>query len=82
MHMATRLRSAPRRATNISLPTEMVDAAKQFGINISKACEAGLTVEVKRERERRWIEENTPAMEEWNVWLEKNGLPLSDLPPL
>ena len=57
----------------------MVAAAKELGINLSQACEAGLAAEVHRERVRRWQEENRPAMEEWNRWLETNGMPFADL---
>jgi antitoxin CcdA len=68
---------SPRRATNVSLPSATVAAAKELGINVSKACEAGLAADVKRERERRWKEENRKAIESHNAWVEKHGLPLS-----
>lgn len=66
---------SPRRPTNVSLPTAMVAAAKELGINVSKACEAGLAAEVKKERERRWLEENWAAIESSNAWVEEHGLP-------
>lgn len=53
--------------------------AKALGVNISRACEAGLAVEVQREREERWIAENRAAIQEWNEWVRENGLPLGDL---
>ena len=72
--------SAPsrvRRATNISLDADDVAEAKALGINVSKACEAGLRSELKRVRDAKWIEENRLAMEAWNAWTEIHGLPLA-----
>jgi antitoxin CcdA len=67
---------SPRRPTNVSLPSDTVARAKELGINVSKACEAGLTAEVKKEWERRWKEEHREAIEANNAWVEKHGLPL------
>jgi antitoxin CcdA len=65
-----------RRPTNVSLDARLVEEAKEFGINVSRASEEGLAREVKAERERRFKEENAEAFEEWNRFVEKNGLPL------
>lgn len=79
MRMATRaLRDqSPRKATNVSLPSDTVAMAKELGINVSKACEAGLAAEVKKEWERRWKEEHRDAIEANNAWVENHGLPLA-----
>lgn len=82
MRMATRISrrdDSPRRPTNVSLPSATVAAAKELGINVSKACEAGLSAEVRKEQERRWREENRETMEAWNRWYEENGDPLAHL---
>ncbi len=68
----------PRKATNVSLNSELVAEAKRLGINVSRACEAGLERDVKKAAEAKWLEENRPAMEEWNRWIEKNGIPYSE----
>ena len=65
-----------RRPVNLTLDTAMVAEAKLLGINVSKACEGGLASEVKRERERVWLEENMEAIESTNRWVEEHGLPL------
>lgn len=67
----------PRKSTNVLLDAEMVSEAKAIGINLSRACEAGLAAAVRDERKRRWIEENRDAMEAWGVWHDQNGLPLA-----
>jgi len=65
-----------RRPTNISLDSAMIEDAKELGINISRACEEGLSAEISAERNRRWKEENREAIAEWNAYVAKNGLPL------
>lgn len=66
-----------RKSTNVSLAADLVAEAKALDINLSRACEAGLEAALKKERERRWIEENRAAAEAWNSWTAKNGLPLA-----
>lgn len=63
-----------RRATNLALNPALVEDAKAEGINLSRACEAGLAAELKRVREKRWLEENREAIAEWNEWTARNGL--------
>lgn len=69
--------STPRRATNVSLPTDLVEQARALGISVSRACEAGLADEVRRVREQQWIEENWEAIQSSNRWVEEHGLPLA-----
>jgi antitoxin CcdA len=69
---------ADRRATNVSLPADMVQEAKTLGINLSRACETGLRAALKDERERRWKIENAEGIAAYNEWVEKNGLPFDE----
>lgn len=69
---------AVRRATNISLDTNLLAAAKALGINVSRACEEGLARQVSDERRRRWQEENRGAIDAYNAWIEENGIPLAE----
>lgn len=44
---------------NITLPAELVSAAREYGINISQAAREGLLLAIKREQEvRRLLKEN------------------------
>lgn len=81
--MATRMRASdlpttPRRATNVSLPEALVNAAKEHGVSVSRSCEAGLAAAVKKAREEKWVEDNRACFDFWNDWVEKNGLPLEE----
>lgn len=66
-----------RKATNVSLDAEAIAEARDLGINISKACEAGLVAEISKARAERWKRENSEAIDDWNRWVETNGLPLA-----
>ncbi len=67
-----------RRATNVTLPEALVAMAKVLGVNISQASEAGLAAAVKKAREKKWLEENKAAIEEYNRYIEEHGLTLEE----
>lgn len=70
---------SPRRATNVSLDGEWVAEARALGVNISQACERGLIETVKEARAAAWLEENREALDDWNRYVARNGLPLEKL---
>ncbi|WP_037478903.1 type II toxin-antitoxin system CcdA family antitoxin [Sphingomonas sp. PAMC 26617] len=70
-------RTAFRRPTNVTLDEQLVAAAKDLGINLSRACEQGLSDAVSAERIRRWQEDNRAALEAANAYVAEYGLPLA-----
>ncbi len=70
--------AAPRRATNVTLPEALLRDAREMGINLSQACERGLAAEVVDARRRQWLKENRDAMDAWNRYVAKHGLPLDN----
>ncbi len=76
MNRPTRF-EGPKKATNVSLSAELVDEAKKLGINVSEACQSGLAAQVKQAREAAWKEDNRAAIESWNDYTRKHGLPLA-----
>ena len=80
LHDHSWLQQAPvqefKKATNLTLSTEVLAEAKKLGINISKACDAFLESLVKQEKERLWKQENAKFMAEYNQITEEEGLPL------
>lgn len=66
-----------KRATNVSLPENLVAEARSLGVNVSSACTKGLAADVKKAREDKWITENWDAIQSSNAWVEKHGLPLA-----
>ena len=65
-----------KKATNLTLNTEVLAEAKKLGINISKACDAFLASLVRQEKERLWKLENAKFISEYNQITDEEGLPL------
>ena len=66
-----------RRATNVSLDSELVETARALGINVSRACERGLKREVVGATREQWLKENREAIDGWNAYVREHGLPLA-----
>ena len=66
-----------RKAANLSIDAGLLDEAKALKVNVSRAAETGIADAVRKEKERRWKEENREALESWNRWVKENGLPLA-----
>lgn len=69
--------SSQRRATNVTLPEDLLREAREIGINLSQACERGIAAEVSSAREQRWLVQNREAMDAWNEHITAHGLPLA-----
>lgn len=67
-----------RKAANLSIDAGVLAEAKALSVNISRAAEAGISDAVRKEKERRWKEENRETLESWNRWVEENGIPLAE----
>ncbi|MEW5782528.1 MAG: type II toxin-antitoxin system CcdA family antitoxin [Pseudomonadota bacterium] len=66
--------SAVKKAANLSIRADLLEEARAFKINLSQTLEAALQAEIKKEKERRWREENRAAIEAYNRYVEKHGL--------
>ena len=73
---AARDPDAPKRATNVSLNGALLDQARALGINVSRACERGLALQIAETRAEQWLAENQPAIESSNAYVDRHGLPL------
>lgn len=76
------IRSRPgspgKRATNLTLSADVLEAAKAMDINISQVCDSHLREVVRREQARRWREEHADFIDAYNETIEAEGLPLDD----
>jgi antitoxin CcdA len=70
--------SQTKRATNLSIDAEVIHEGRTLGINLSQTCEIFLRDYIKREKERRWREENAPFFTTYNEMIEKEGLALEE----
>ena len=68
---------ARKRPTNLSLNTGLLEQARALHINISRAAEQGLALQIAEARAKRWRDENKKTIEAWNDYMERQGLPLA-----
>ena len=63
-----------KRATNVSIDSELLDEARELGINLSQTFESHLEVVVRESRAERWKRENAEAIESYNARIARHGL--------
>lgn len=66
----------PKQPTNVSLNSRLLREAKALGINVSRAAERGLALQIAEARAKVWKAENRAAIRAANDYVEKHGLPL------
>lgn len=71
------LDNAPKKATNLSLNSKVLEMAREMGMNISQTVDALLAAEVKRRYWEKWNEENKEAVAAYNARIAREGLPLA-----
>ncbi len=69
--------NAPKKATNLSLNTKVLEAAREMGMNLSQTVDTLLADEVKRRYWAKWNEENREAVAAYNERVATHGLPLA-----
>lgn len=70
--------STGKRATNLSLSTDVLEAAKDLEINLSQVCDSYLREFVRREQERKWRDDHADFIAAYNATVEAEGLPLDE----
>ena len=70
--------AAPKRATNVSLNVDLLAKARELGINVSQACEAGLARQISEIEGKKWLAENAESIRAWAAYVEEHGLPLAE----
>ena len=65
--------NAKKKATNLTINSDLLKKAKSYNINISKHFEIFLVELVKKEAEKEWLKENEEAINKQNERVEKYG---------
>ena len=65
-----------RKPTDLTLDTALLRAARDLGINLSRAAEEGLRRAVAQAQAAQWQRENADALESSNDFVRRQGLPL------
>jgi antitoxin CcdA len=64
---------APKKATNVSINSDLLQQARRLGINLSATFESALREKVRAEQREQWQRENTDAIRTYNQFVEENG---------
>lgn len=65
---------APKKATNLTINSELLAKAKSYKINLSKSFEQHLSALVKEYEANQWKKENAQAIDEYNNRVEESGV--------
>jgi antitoxin CcdA len=66
--------NAPKKATNLSINSDLLNKARGLKINLSATLEQALTIQVRNAERELWAEENKEAIQALNELADKNGL--------
>lgn len=66
--------SAPKKATNLSINSDLLRQAKELNINLSQQVESYLSELVRKAKEQQWLAENAEAIAAYNERMEKDGV--------
>ncbi len=65
---------APKRATNLSVNSDLLNQAKEMDVNLSAAFEQALAQVLKQRQQEKWLTENREAFAAYNEDVERNGV--------
>ncbi len=74
--MLTQTNASRRRkkATNLSIDSDLLDRARRLKLNLSQAVETGLAEAIRRHERAQWLVKNRAALEAYNDHVEKHGV--------
>ena len=64
---------APKKATNLSINSDLLGRARELDINLSAALEQALTQLLKQRQQEQWLAQNREATAAYNQVIEKHG---------
>jgi len=64
---------APKKATNLSLNSDLLVKAKDLKINLSATLEQALKEKLAEQEAENWAKENKKAIQAYNEFVEENG---------
>lgn len=67
-------KSASKKATNLSINSDLLSRARKLNINLSATLEHALESELRKSERDNWLNNNKKAISELNELADKNGL--------
>ncbi len=65
--------NAPKKATNLSLNSDLLKKTKALNINLSATLEQALRKKLAEKEAVKWIKENKRAIQAYNDFVDENG---------
>lgn len=72
-------KTARKKATSLTINSDLLQKAKDLGINISSCLEQTLEQKVKEQKAKNWQDKNKEAIEHYNIRVEKYGVFSSEM---
>ncbi len=66
--------SAPKKPTNLTINSDLLRIAKELKINVSATLEKALAEKVREQQRETWLAENKQAIDDYNQFIENNGI--------
>lgn len=64
---------APKKPTNVSINSDLLEKAKGLNINLSATLERALAEQLRAEQRAQWLRENSKAIQAYNEFVDTNG---------
>lgn len=64
---------APKKPTNVSINSDLLQKAKDLKINLSATLEHALAEQLRIEQRSEWLRENADAIQAYNQFVQANG---------
>lgn len=64
---------APKKATNLSINSDLLGKARDLDINLSAALEQALAQLLRQRQQEQWLQENREAIAAYNRDVEEHG---------
>lgn len=65
--------TAPKKAANLSLNSDLLKKSKELNINLSATLEQALREKLAQVESIQWLEENKNAIKAYNKFIEEQG---------
>lgn len=64
---------APKRPSNLSVNSNLLEEARKYKVNLSKLLEQALIETLTEKKRAEWLEQNRAALESYNQRIEQRG---------
>lgn len=67
-------REATRKPTRLRVNSDLLEKARELGVDLAALLEDALALEVRRRQREAWLEENREAIESYNELVARDGV--------